>query len=128
MNMKSFTLNFILIASAMANASAQEFIVAPSQMNNPPPCQQENCVNDPASSNSSSSQSPSNQNIGSSNGSSGGQGVKIDRSGMDKASIHLQILQQTAPIFNETIPNKKSGNEDKKTNNKSQSSGETEEY
>lgn len=128
MNMKSFTLSFLLLASAMGTASAQEFLVAPSQVNNPPPCQQENCVNDPASSNSSSSQSSSIQNPGPSNGGSGGQGVKIDRSGMDKASIHLQILQQTAPHFNESGSNKKSGNDDKKTNNKSQSSGETEEY
>jgi hypothetical protein len=128
MDMKSFSLSFFLLATVIANASGQEFIVAPSQVSNPPPCQQENCVNDPASASTSNSQSSSNQNPGSSNGSSGGQGVKIDRSGMDKASIHLQILQQTAPHFNETSPNKKSGSDDKKTNNKSQSSGETEGY
>lgn len=42
--------------------------------------------------------------------------VQLDRSGVNRASVHLQILQQTTPRFTETVPPaKKTVAEDKKT-------------
>jgi hypothetical protein len=40
--------------------------------------------------------------------------VTLDRSGMDKASVHLQILQQTNGHFSETAQAKKPVADDKK--------------
>lgn len=96
MNTKQFSLGIGLLAFA-SFAYSQEFIVIPSQSNTPPACQ-ENC-------------SPEH----------GGQNaLQIDRSGMDKASVHLQILQQTSQKFTEPSTSKKNNNDDKKTPNKAQ--------
>ncbi|MFZ6817005.1 hypothetical protein [Undibacterium sp. Ji22W] len=97
MNTKQFSLGIGLLAFA-GFAYSQEFVVVPTQTNTPPTCQ-ENCP-------------PENQ--GSQNS------LQIDRSGMDKASVHLQILQQTSQKFTEPTTSKKNNNDDKKTPNKSQ--------
>lgn len=139
MNMKSLLLSSILFASLSANAQAQEFIVSPIQANNQPQSQQENCVNESGScsaitsgsSSSSSSQSSQNQSPGPSSSSTSSSGsVQIDRSGMDKASIHLQIFQQTAPHLSEPNQNKKQAPDDKKSASKTIGLGTsvTEEY
>jgi hypothetical protein len=47
-------------------------------------------------------------------GSASSSGVMLDRSGMDKASVHLQILQQSTAHFAETSVAKKPLAEDKK--------------
>lgn len=46
--------------------------------------------------------------------------VLLDRSGMDKASVHLQILQQTTNHFSDTAQAKKPSPEDKKSPAKTQ--------
>jgi hypothetical protein len=48
-------------------------------------------------------------------GSASSSGVMLDRSGMDKASVHLQILQQSTAHFAETGVAKKPLAEDKKS-------------
>lgn len=97
MNTKQFSLGIGLLAIA-GLAYSQEFVVVPTQTNTPPTCQ-ENCP-------------PESQ---------GGQNaLQIDRSGMDKASVHLQILQQTSQKFSEPSTSKKNNNDDKKAANKSQ--------
>ncbi|MFA9274831.1 MAG: hypothetical protein ACEQSE_08150 [Candidatus Aquirickettsiella gammari] len=96
MNTKQFSLGIGLLAVA-SFAYSQEFIVVPTQANTPPTCQ-ENCP-------------PENQ--------SGQNALQIDRSGMDKASVHLQILQQTSQKFTEPSTSKKNNNDDKKASNKS---------
>lgn len=136
MNMKSLLLSSILFASLSANAQAQEFIVSPIQANNQTQSQQENCVNESGScsantTSSSSSQSSQTQSPGPSSSSTSSSGsVQIDRSGMDKASIHLQILQQTAPHLSEPNQNKKQAPDDKKSASKTIGLGTsvTEEY
>lgn len=138
MNMKSLLLSSILFASLSANAQAQEFIVSPIQANNQTQSQQENCVNESgscstatsSSSSSSSSQSSQTQSPGPSSSTSSSGSVQIDRSGMDKASIHLQILQQTAPHLSEPNQNKKQAPDDKKSASKTIGLGTsvTEEY
>ena len=97
MNTKQFSLGIGLLAFA-SFAYSQEFIVIPAQANTPPACQ-ENCPT---------------ENQGGQNA------LQIDRSGMDKASVHLQILQQTSQKFTEPSSSKKNNNDDKKTPNKSQ--------
>jgi hypothetical protein len=98
MNTKQISLGISLVAFA-GLAYSQEFVVSQSQMNNQPSCQ-ENCPVD---------------------GASGGQNtMHIDRSGMDKASVHLQVLQQSSQKFSEPA-NAKKNNDDKKSSNKSQS-------
>ena len=47
--------------------------------------------------------------------------MTLDRSGMDKASVHLQILQQSTTHFSESIQTKKPAIDDKKLPTKSQS-------
>lgn len=47
--------------------------------------------------------------------------VLLDRSGMDKASVHLQILQQTSTHFSDIAQARKPAAEDKKSLLKSQS-------
>lgn len=47
--------------------------------------------------------------------------VLLDRSGMDKASVHLQILQQTTTHFSDTAQAKKTVTDDKKPALKSHS-------
>lgn len=47
--------------------------------------------------------------------------LTLDRSGMDKASVHLQILQQSTTHFSETTQAKKPTVDDKKLPIKSQS-------
>ncbi len=47
--------------------------------------------------------------------------MTLDRSGMDKASVHLQILQQSTSHFSETAQVKKPAVDDKKLLIKSQS-------
>ncbi len=98
MNTKQISLG-IFLAAVASLASSQEFVVSPSQMNTQPSCQ-ENCPAD---------------------GASGGQNAPhIDRSGMDKASVHLQVLQQSSHKFSEPA-NAKKNNDDKKSSSKSQS-------
>jgi hypothetical protein len=102
MNTKQISLG-IFLAAVASLASSQEFVVSPSQMNtqmNTQPSCQENCPAD---------------------GASGGQNAPhIDRSGMDKASVHLQVLQQSSHKFSEPA-NAKKNNDDKKSSSKSQS-------
>ncbi|MFZ6798494.1 hypothetical protein [Undibacterium sp. Di24W] len=98
MNMKKISLGITLTAIASV-AFSQEFVVSQSQMNNQPACQ-ENCPAD---------------------GANTGQGaLQIDRSGMDKASVHLQVLQQSSQKFSEPA-NAKKNNDDKKPSSKAQS-------
>ncbi len=94
MNMKTISLGLVL--SALAGASyAQEFVVSQTQSNKETQCQ-ENCSQE------GQAQAP----------------LQIDRSGMDKASVHLQIMQQTSPRFTESSGSpKKSPAEEKKSNN-----------
>ncbi|MBI3283627.1 MAG: hypothetical protein HYZ65_02070 [Burkholderiales bacterium] len=40
--------------------------------------------------------------------------VQLDRSGVDRASVHLQILQQSNTHFADTVPARKPGAYDKK--------------
>lgn len=47
--------------------------------------------------------------------------MTLDRSGMDKASVHLQILQQSTTHFSESVQAKKPAIDDKKLPIKSQS-------
>lgn len=47
--------------------------------------------------------------------------LMLDRSGMDKASVHLQILQQTTGHFADTAQAKRPLTDDKKLQTKSQS-------
>lgn len=47
--------------------------------------------------------------------------MTLDRSGMDKASVHLQILQQSTTHFSESAQAKKPAIDDKKLPTKSQS-------
>lgn len=47
--------------------------------------------------------------------------MTLDRSGMDKASVHLQILQQSTSHFSESVQAKKPAIDDKKLPIKSQS-------
>lgn len=47
--------------------------------------------------------------------------MTLDRSGMDKASVHLQILQQSTSHFSESVQAKKPAIDDKKLPVKSQS-------
>ena len=79
---------------------AQEFVIVQPQSTTPPPCQ-ENCSQE---------------------GQSSAQNMQIDRSGMDKASVHLQILQQASPRFTESSGSnsKKPSVEDKKSSAKTQ--------
>lgn len=81
---------------------AQEFI--PMAMSIPPP-QQQDGRNSDAQVGSAASQTP----------------VLLDRSGMDKASVHLQILQQTTTHFSDTAQAKKPAADDKKSALKPQS-------
>jgi hypothetical protein len=98
MNTKKISLGITLAAFA-SFAYSQEFVVSQSQMNNQPACQ-ENCPAD---------------------GTNGGQAaLQIDRGGMDKASVHLQVLQQSSQKFSEPA-NAKKNNDDKKPSNKAQS-------
>lgn len=97
MNMKQFSLGTALLAVA-GFAYSQEFVVVQTQSNNQASCQ-ENCAS---------------ENQGGQNA------MQIDRSGMDKASIHLQILQQTSQKFAEPSMSKKNGSDDKKAPSKSQ--------
>lgn len=53
-------------------------------------------------------------------GSASASSVMLDRSGMDKASVHLQILQQSTAHFGETSANKKPLTDDKKSASKPQ--------
>ncbi|MFZ6748344.1 hypothetical protein [Undibacterium sp. Ren11W] len=53
-------------------------------------------------------------------GSAATSSVMLDRSGMDKASVHLQILQQSTAHFAETTLAKKPLAEDKKSASKPQ--------
>ncbi|MBR7800015.1 hypothetical protein [Undibacterium fentianense] len=102
MNMKQFSLGFALLAFTSV-ALSQEFVVVPSQSTS-------------QANNQASSQSTCQENCSS----EGGQ-MQIDRSGMDKASIHLQILQQASQKFSEpSFNNKKTANDDKKNPSKSQ--------
>lgn len=98
MNTKQISLG-IFLAAVASLAFSQEFVVSQSQMNTQASCQ-ENCPAD---------------------GASGGQNAThIDRSGMDKASVHLQVLQQSSHKFSEPA-NAKKNNDDKKPSSKSQS-------
>ncbi|CAN5687597.1 hypothetical protein BH11PSE12_BH11PSE12_16390 [soil metagenome] len=47
--------------------------------------------------------------------------LMLDRSGMDKASVHLQILQQTTGHFADTVQAKRPVTDDKKSQTKPQS-------
>lgn len=47
--------------------------------------------------------------------------MQLDRSGVDRASVHLQILQQTNTHFAETLPPKKTSANDKKVQVKASS-------
>lgn len=47
--------------------------------------------------------------------------MTLDRSGMDKASVHLQILQQSTTHFSESVQAKKPAIDGKKLPTKSQS-------
>lgn len=47
--------------------------------------------------------------------------LTLDRSGMDKASVHLQILQQSTTHFSESVQAKKPAIDEKKLPAKSQS-------
>lgn len=47
--------------------------------------------------------------------------MQLDRSGVDRASVHLQILQQTNTHFAETLPSKKTSANDKKVQAKASS-------
>jgi hypothetical protein len=47
--------------------------------------------------------------------------MTLDRSGMDKASVHLQILQQSTAHFSESVQAKKPAIDEKKLPIKSQS-------
>nr|WP_315476537.1 hypothetical protein [uncultured Undibacterium sp.] len=99
MNMKKISLG-VTLATFAGFAFSQEFVVSQSQMNSQPVCQ-ENCPAD---------------------GANGGQGaLQIDRSGMDKASVHLQVLQQSSQKFSEPAANAKKNNDDKKPSSKAQS-------
>jgi hypothetical protein len=53
-------------------------------------------------------------------GSAAASNVLLDRSGMDKASVHLQILQQSTAHFAETTAAKKPLADDKKSTSKPQ--------
>lgn len=122
---KSISLGVTLLAFATLG-HGQEFVVAQSQMqmNSPPACQ-ENCQqevqgNTQGNSNQHGAQN-NNQSSNQSNGQSGAQGsTNFDRSGMDKASVHLQVLQQAAPRFTESSSTKKPANDDKKSSTKTQ--------
>ncbi|MBC3807317.1 hypothetical protein H8K52_08170 [Undibacterium seohonense] len=96
MNTKQFSLGIALLAVA-GIAYSQEFVVTQTQTNNQASCQ-ENCPSE---------------------GQGGQNAMQIDRSGMDKASVHLQVLQQTSQKFAEPSNNKKN-NDDKKAPNKPQ--------
>lgn len=107
---KSIRLDLLLSAVLLATvgsaslvnlAIAQEFI--PMAMSIPAP-QQDACNSDPQT-DGAASQTP----------------VVLDRSGMDKASVHLQILQQTTTHFSDTAQAKKPATDDKKSPLKSQS-------
>jgi len=51
------------------------------------------------------------------------QPVYLDRTGVDRASIHLQILQQTTTHFAETCPDKKSSADEINSGRASMKSG-----
>lgn len=108
---KSISLGVALLATATLSYS-QEFVVAQSQMNNSPACQ-ENCQQEVQGNNSQHGTQNNGQN-------SGQNSTSFDRSGMDKASIHLQVLQQATPRFTESSNAKKPASEDKKSNTKTQ--------
>jgi hypothetical protein len=80
-------------------ANSQEFVVSQSQINSQNVAQ-ENCPQEVQS--------------------SGQSNISIDRAGIDKASIHLQVLQQAGSRFSESGNAKKPAAEDKKAGNKSQ--------
>lgn len=108
MKTKHLSLGITLLA-LVSTAYSQEFVTTQAQSqsqmqaSNPPGCQ-ENCAETQANS-----------------GQNGGQsGLQIDRSGMDKASIHLQVLQQTSQKFTEPSNSKKNNNDDKKSTTKNQ--------
>lgn len=99
MNMKRISLGLALSAM-FGTAYAQElFVVSQTQANKETQCQ-ENCAQE------GQAQAP----------------LQIDRSGMDKASVHLQIMQQTSPRFTESSgsPKKPSADEKKSNNTKTQ--------
>jgi hypothetical protein len=96
-NTKQLALGIALLATS-AIACSQEFVVSQTQTNNQTNCQ-DNCPSE----------------------SQGGQNAtQIDRSGMDKASVHLQILQQASQKFAEPSNTKKNTSDDKKTPSKPQ--------
>jgi hypothetical protein len=96
-NTKQLALGIALLATS-AIACSQEFVVSQTQTNNQANCQ-DNCPSE----------------------SQGGQNAtQIDRSGMDKASVHLQILQQASQKFAEPSNTKKNTSDDKKTPSKPQ--------
>ncbi len=104
--MKTKHLSLAIALLALVNtAYSQEFVTSQAQSqsqmqaSNPPGCQ-ENCAEAQA------------------NGNQGN--LQIDRSGMDKASIHLQVLQQTSQKFTEPSNSKKNNNDDKKSTTKNQ--------
>lgn len=108
MKTKHLSLGITLLA-LVGTAYSQEFVTAQTQSqsqmqaSNPPGCQ-ENCAEAQAT-----------------GGQNGGQGsLQIDRSGMDKASIHLQVLQQTSQKFTEPSNSKKNNHDDKKSSAKTQ--------
>jgi hypothetical protein len=90
-----------LLLGTAGIASSQEFI--PMAMSLPTP--QQDGHNTDAQSDSAACQAP----------------VLLDRSGMDKASVHLQILQQTTTHFSDTAHAKKPVADDKKSAIKAQS-------
>ncbi|MFZ6814522.1 hypothetical protein ACO0K3_08635 [Undibacterium sp. Rencai35W] len=59
-------------------------------------------------------QSSSQAQEGSATSASAQSSVMLERGGMDRASVHLQILQQTSPHFADSNPPKKLPGEDKK--------------
>lgn len=88
-------------ASSANESIAQE--LTPGAMSIPPP-QQDSCHSDQQE-DSAASQTP----------------VLLDRSGMDKASVHLQILQQSSTHFSDIAQARKPAAEDKKSTLKPQS-------
>jgi hypothetical protein len=96
---KKFLLASLLCSTLLTNAAhSQEFVADTLLMAMSVPSAQQDGRNQDAQS----------------SGSSGYNAVTLDRSGMDKASVHLQILQQTNSHFSETAQAKKPAAEDKK--------------
>jgi hypothetical protein len=98
---KSILVGILLSSTLACTAFCQEFIAMALSI----PTSQQDSRNQDTPTASAASQSP----------------MTLDRSGMDKASVHLQILQQSTSHFSDSVQAKKPAADDKKLQLKPQS-------